>query len=152
MEIHTSKDNVPANQHQVGGDHYKSNVQHWDYVAANNLDYFQGQISKYVERWKKKNGLQDLKKARHFLDKYIELETTRAENGTPINLNDMPKRDLRPSSSDPDPVSNEMLRAITDNISLATKAPFTERDAPDYSRADEIPVPAATFGQPRRRT
>ena len=62
-----------ANKHQVAGGHYKSKVQHWDYVVANDLDYFQAQITKYVTRWKNKNGLQDLEKARHFLDKYMEL-------------------------------------------------------------------------------
>lgn len=64
-----------ANERQVGGTHYTSEIQHWDYVAANKLDYFQGQITKYITRWKKKNGVEDLKKARHFLDKYIELES-----------------------------------------------------------------------------
>lgn len=64
---------VGANATQVGGAHYKSQVQHWDFVAANNLDYFQGQITKYVYRWKNKNGLQDLEKAMHFLQKYMEL-------------------------------------------------------------------------------
>jgi len=63
-----------ANLHQVGGEHYKNPVQHWDWVASNELDYFQGQITKYVARWKKKGGIQDLEKARHFLDKYIELQ------------------------------------------------------------------------------
>ena len=32
-----------------------------------------GQITKYVTRWKKKNGLPDLLKAQHFLQKYIEI-------------------------------------------------------------------------------
>lgn len=64
-----------ANDRQVGGSHYKAKTQHWDIVAEHDLDYFQGQITKYVMRWKKKNGLQDLEKARHFLDKYIELNT-----------------------------------------------------------------------------
>jgi hypothetical protein len=71
---------VPRDQHstaspndrQVGGAHYKSKIQHWDYVLANELDYFQGQITKYVTRWRQKGGIQDLEKARHFLDKYIE--------------------------------------------------------------------------------
>ena len=62
-----------ANTRQVSGSHYKSGVQHWDYVVANELDYFQGQITKYVTRWKKKNGLDDLLKAQHFLQKYIEV-------------------------------------------------------------------------------
>jgi hypothetical protein len=62
-----------SNKRQVGGDHYRTLIQHWDYVWVNNLDYFQGQIIKYVTRWEKKNGIEDLKKAQHFLEKYIEL-------------------------------------------------------------------------------
>lgn len=65
---------MSANDKQVGGDHYKSSIQHWDFVLANDLDYFQSQITKYVSRWKKKNGLKDLEKAQHFLEKYIEVE------------------------------------------------------------------------------
>ena len=70
---------MPANDHQVAGDHYKTEgMQHWDIVQLFNLDYFQGQITKYIFRWKYKHTtphkrLEDLKKARHFLDKYIEL-------------------------------------------------------------------------------
>ena len=63
-----------ANARQVGGNHYRNKIQHWDWVASNELDYFQGQITKYVARWKLKGGIQDLEKARHFLDKYIELQ------------------------------------------------------------------------------
>lgn len=74
----TTQNNVdprkPANDTQVGGSHYKSSpIQHWDFAAANDYDYFQGQITKYVDRWKRKNGIEDLKKAAHFLQKYIEL-------------------------------------------------------------------------------
>lgn len=60
---------------QVGGKHYKGcppEFQHWNLVIVHNWDYFQGQIIKYVMRWKDKNGVEDLKKARHTLDKYIE--------------------------------------------------------------------------------
>jgi hypothetical protein len=64
---------VSANNSQVGGDHYRTGIQHWDYVVANGLDYFQAQIIKYVTRWRKKGGVQDLDKARHFLEKYREL-------------------------------------------------------------------------------
>lgn len=62
-----------ANTKQVGGGHYKSVVQHWDYVVANDLNYFEGQITKYVTRARKKNGMQDLQKAAHFLQKYMEV-------------------------------------------------------------------------------
>jgi hypothetical protein len=62
-----------ANKRQVGGTHYGlSPRQHWDIVVEFDLDYFQAQITKYVMRWDKKNGLQDLEKAQHFLEKYIE--------------------------------------------------------------------------------
>ena len=64
---------MAANDRQVGGKHFKSELQHWDWVWANELDYFQGQITKYVMRWKLKGGVEDLKKAQHFLEKYIEL-------------------------------------------------------------------------------
>jgi hypothetical protein len=62
-----------ANARQVAGTHYQSKIQHWDYVVANDLDYFQGQITKYVTRWKHKNGITDLRKAQHFLEKYLEV-------------------------------------------------------------------------------
>jgi hypothetical protein len=67
---------MSANDTQVGGSHYNQHgaLQHWDVVAHFKLDYFQGQITKYVMRWRDKGGVDDLKKARHFLDKYIELE------------------------------------------------------------------------------
>lgn len=68
---------IPANAQQVGGDHYKQAIQPWDYVAANNLGYFEGNIVKYVTRWRKKGGIEDLKKARHYLDKLIELENNK---------------------------------------------------------------------------
>ena len=61
-----------ANDRQEGGTHYAKPIQHWDYVIAQGLGYFEGQITKYVSRWRDKNGLEDLKKARHFLDKLIE--------------------------------------------------------------------------------
>ena len=54
---------MSANERQVGGQHYGAEIQHWDFVASQGMDYFQGQITKYVTRWKKKNGLQDLEKA-----------------------------------------------------------------------------------------
>ncbi len=62
-----------ANSRQVAGNHYSAPIQHWDFAASNNFDYFQGQITKYVSRWKKKGGRTDLLKARHFLDKYLEI-------------------------------------------------------------------------------
>lgn len=59
---------------QIGGDHYKSKaIQPWDYIASNNLGYLEGNIVKYVSRWKDKGGVQDLEKAMHYLQKLIEV-------------------------------------------------------------------------------
>lgn len=60
---------------QVGGDHYRSMpIQPIEYIHANNLGFAEGCVVKYVSRWKSKNGIADLEKARHFLDLLIELE------------------------------------------------------------------------------
>ncbi len=64
-----------ALQVQEGGDHYKSlKIQPVEYIHANGIGFFEGSVIKYVSRWKQKNGVEDLKKARHFLDLLIELE------------------------------------------------------------------------------
>ena len=66
---------MTANTQQVAGVHYKDKViQPWDYIAANALGYFEGNVIKYVSRWRDKGGVEDLRKARHYLDKLIELE------------------------------------------------------------------------------
>ncbi len=60
---------------QIGGSHYKSQViQPVEYIHANNIGYFEGNVIKYVTRWKNKNGVQDLEKAKHYLELLIELE------------------------------------------------------------------------------
>ena len=60
---------------QVGGDHYsKLAIQPVTYINANGLSYLQGNVIKYVTRYKDKNGLQDLEKAKHYIDMLIELE------------------------------------------------------------------------------
>jgi hypothetical protein len=67
---------MAANDRQIGGSHYKTDgLEHWDMVVHFKLDYFQGQITKYVMRWRDKGGIADLEKAQHFLEKYKEVET-----------------------------------------------------------------------------
>lgn len=62
-----------ANESQIGGQHYKSKgIQPWDYIHANSLGYMEGNIVKYITRWKDKGGVNDLKKAKHYLEKLIE--------------------------------------------------------------------------------
>ena len=60
---------------QVGGDHYKKlAIQPVEYIHKNNIPFIEGSVIKYVTRWRSKNGITDLKKARHFIELLIELE------------------------------------------------------------------------------
>ena len=60
---------------QVGGDHYKKKaIQPVQYCMANGIGFMEGCVIKYVSRWRDKGGIQDLEKARHFLDMLIEYE------------------------------------------------------------------------------
>ena len=60
-------------RNQVGGDHYKKRaIQPIDYILENELGFCEGNIIKYVTRYKDKNGLEDLEKAQQYLDFLIE--------------------------------------------------------------------------------
>ena len=64
---------------QVGGNHYKDlPIQPVEYIHANALGYFEGNVVKYVSRWRKKNGIADLEKAKHYIELLIELESRHA--------------------------------------------------------------------------
>lgn len=65
---------------QVGGTHYeKMAIQPWEVIQRGDLDFFEGNVVKYVMRYRDKNGLEDLQKARHYLDYLIEREKKNAE-------------------------------------------------------------------------
>lgn len=69
---------MSANDTQVAGDHYKRQaIQPWDIIVANGLDFFEGNALKYLLRWRLKGGVDDLRKARHYIDKLIELQIER---------------------------------------------------------------------------
>jgi hypothetical protein len=64
-----------ANSYQINGTHYRNKeIQPWDFIAANGIGFFEGSAIKYLTRWKEKGGIDDLKKARHYIDKLIEIE------------------------------------------------------------------------------
>jgi hypothetical protein len=65
-----------ANDKQVGGSHYAEKaIQPWDYILANKLGYLEGNVVKYISRWKEKGGVDDLRKVIHYTEKLIEVET-----------------------------------------------------------------------------
>ena len=60
---------------QVAGNHYKDlAIQPVEYIHANGIGYFEGNVIKYVSRWRNKNGIKDLEKAKHYIELLIELE------------------------------------------------------------------------------
>lgn len=63
---------MSADDYQVGGEHYQSEYQHWNLCLAVPVSYLGSASTKYVSRWRKKSGLQDLHKALHYLNKQIE--------------------------------------------------------------------------------
>lgn len=69
-----------ANKTMVGGGHYhqgSKGFQHWDLVAYNRLGYLEGQITRYISRARHKNGLEDFRKAHHYVIKMKELFSIR---------------------------------------------------------------------------
>ncbi len=61
---------------QIGGDHYKKlAIQPFEYAMANNLNAGQTLVLRYITRYRDKNGIEDLRKARHVIDLMIERET-----------------------------------------------------------------------------
>lgn len=102
-------DALKANDVQVGGAHYKKQkFQHWDYcIARDGPAYLEHMLIKYVSRWKDKGGVQDLEKAKHFLQKLIEWALT--------NPNDYAS-----------PADNKKLQEFLDGLSPWTGA--IERD------------------------
>lgn len=64
-----------ASNMQVAGNHYaKYKIQPTEFIHANNVPFIEGNIIKYVMRYKDKNGIEDLKKAKHYIDLLIEFE------------------------------------------------------------------------------
>lgn len=69
-----------ASDTQVGGKHYsKYKIQPIEFIQANNVPFIEGNIIKYIMRHKEKNGIEDLKKAKHYIDLLIQYEYENAK-------------------------------------------------------------------------
>ena len=56
-------------------DHYSNlPMEPWDFIQQNKLDFFEGNVVKYICRWKNKGGVTDLRKAITYIEKIIEGE------------------------------------------------------------------------------
>lgn len=66
---------MKATQHQEGGSHYMIfTIQPIEFIHANGIPYIEGNVIKYICRHHSKNGIEDLKKAKHYIDLLIEME------------------------------------------------------------------------------
>ena len=73
------KPKLKAKDKQVGGSHYKTlAIQPVEYIHRNGIGFCEGCAIKYLTRWRSKgNGIQDLEKAKHFIDLLIEMEANK---------------------------------------------------------------------------
>mgnify|MGYP003141635231 CR=1 FL=1 len=59
----------------ISPDYYKKgSIEVTDFISDQNMSFIEGNVVKYISRYKDKAGIQDLRKARWYLDKLIELE------------------------------------------------------------------------------
>jgi Protein of unknwon function (DUF3310) len=73
LELHQSGKST-ADERQIGGNHYKNNaIQPWTYITKNNIGYLEGNVIKYISRWREKGGIEDLRKVIHYTEKLIEI-------------------------------------------------------------------------------
>jgi len=64
-----------ASSKQEGGSHYKEMaIQPIEFIHENSLDYFQGNVIKYISRHKSKNKQEDVKKAIHYCQLILEYQ------------------------------------------------------------------------------
>lgn len=133
-----------ANARQVGGDHYKQvPLEVWDIAALYELDGFQQNILKYVLRHKHKNGVEDLEKAQHYLQKYIEIQKL-LRDGKPTMLRAVLSQALEKLQEDP---TNETAQGeLAGAQEAATERVLSKLDE-IVRRLDEAPVPDRAPGR-----
>lgn len=77
-----------ADNKQVDGTHYKTGgMEHWTLVSGCGIGYLEGSATKYLLRWRNKNGMRDLLKAEHFLEKLLEMVGSGAIRKNQARLN-----------------------------------------------------------------
>ena len=58
----------------INKEHYKGGIEPTEYIRSNNLDFFEGNVVKYITRWRKKDGINDLRKAKDYIEMLIKQE------------------------------------------------------------------------------
>tara|TARA_R110002126_G_scaffold497_1_gene3244 strand:- start:350 stop:682 length:333 start_codon:yes stop_codon:yes gene_type:complete len=78
-EIEGEEDMSPYESRQIENllinkEHYKGGIEPTEYIKANSLDFFEGNVVKYITRWRKKDGINDLRKAKDYIEMLIKQE------------------------------------------------------------------------------
>lgn len=110
-----------ADFYQVGGDHYKREVgqQHWNRAWDLFREaWFVLNVTKYVERYRKKDGVKDLKKARQYLEKLIELEEADAEKNILSSMTTRESPEGKNTDDRHEQVYSSLIHAVDGNVSL----------------------------------
>lgn len=121
---------MSALEKQVNGNHYKEmKIQPVEFIYANNIPFLEGNVIKYVSRWKNKNGIADLEKAKHYIELLIELETVGKSSkitvaSVPTSLpKGMVKAPTEPNSKCPVPNDTPLLIHYRDSVSVKMVRP-----------------------------
>jgi hypothetical protein len=124
---------MDALKEQIGGDHYRSReIQPIEFILANNMGFCEGSVVKYVTRWQDKGGVEDLRKAKHYLEFLLEKEEGRAKVVT-----DSPLRSGRALNVESGP-SNPMNRKVPLHSGNPTPPRAIDNPYPDNS--NRVPV------------
>ena len=83
---------MTANTMQIGGNHYRSGIQHWDLMDEYDVGYLEGCATKYVTRWRNKDGVKDLQKALHFVKKLAEKRQDAPQVDIAVRIPEVPRQ------------------------------------------------------------
>ena len=76
-----------AEMSTINPQHYQQGeIEVIDFILDQKMDYLTASVQKYLARWRFKNGIDDLRKARWFLDKLIEQQVKNADIDNKLNL------------------------------------------------------------------
>ena len=68
------EEKINANTNKIKPTYYGSGIDVIEFCLRNNLTFMQGNVIKYVTRYKNKNGIEDLEKAKEYIERLIEFE------------------------------------------------------------------------------
>lgn len=69
----TGNTSIKPSEELTNPKRYTQGIECWDYIISHNMNFIEGNIIKYITRYRNKNGIEDLLKAKVYLDKLIQV-------------------------------------------------------------------------------